>query len=383
MTFDGTKLRAIREEFPVLAGSIYLNTNSTGAFPRAAKEALEGFGALLGSWRDELWKERFFGDLAAHADALAELVGGEKGSVVTDANVATLLGRVVSCFAFEDRPKLVTTTLDFPTAPFLFQGFARYGAEPVVVPSRDGVRVDTEGLLRAIDDRTRLVCIPHATPGTGALVDLGAVVARAREVGALVAVDAFATVGAVPIDARALDLDFVLGGSHKFLCGLGAAFLYVKPKLLPELRPAVTGWMGTEDPLAFGDALTHASGTRRFLAGTPSVIGALVSRPGLTMVRELGVDAIRARSTALTGRVIARAKEAKIDVKTPESPEERGAIACLSFPGDVAVHKELLARNMVTSYRGLIRVAPHFYTTDEELETFMDTLVELARRARA
>ncbi|MBL9108950.1 MAG: aminotransferase class V-fold PLP-dependent enzyme, partial [Myxococcales bacterium] len=123
MTFDGTKLRAIREEFPVLASSVYLNTNSTGAFPRAAKEALEGFGALLGSWRDELWKERFFGDLAAHADALAELVGGEKGSVVTDANVATLLGRVVSCFAFEDRPKLVTTTLDFPTAPFLFQGF--------------------------------------------------------------------------------------------------------------------------------------------------------------------------------------------------------------------------------------------------------------------
>ena len=140
-----------------------------------------------------------------------------------------------------------------------FKGFARYGAEPVVVPSKDGITIDEEALLEAIDERTQLVCVPHATPGTGALVDLGKVVRKARSVGALVAVDAFATVGAVPLDVVALDLDFALGGSHKFLCGMGAAFLYVKPSLLSSLEPAVTGWMGTEDPLAFGDASKHLS----------------------------------------------------------------------------------------------------------------------------
>ena len=373
------EMRALRREFPVLATGIYLNSNSTGALPIAAREGLDSFGSTWAAWRDEVWKERFFPALAEHGDALAALVNGPRGSVVTDANVATLLGRVVSCFSFQERPRLVTTTLDFPTAPFLFGGFSRYGAEAVVVPSRDGVTIDLEALLAAIDERTRLVCIPHATPGTGALVDLAAVVARARSVGALVAVDAFATVGAVPIDVTALDVDFLLGGSHKFLCGMGAAFLYVKPALLPSLSPAATGWMGTEDPLAFGDGLRHASGTRRFLAGTPNVMGAFVSLPGLKMVTTLGLAAIRERSLVLTQRVITRAKEANLGVASPESPERRGAIASLSFPGDANVHKRLLAQSMVSSYRGYLRVAPHFYSTDEEIDAFMDALVTFAR----
>ena len=227
----------------------------------------------------------------------------------------------------------MTTSLDFSTVPFLFKGFTRYGAETVVVPSKDGITVDEEALLAAIDERTRLVCVPHATPGTGALVDLAKVAARAHSVGALVAVDAFATVGAVPLDVTALDLDFVLGGSHKFLCGMGAAFLYVKPSLLGSLEPAATGWMGTEDPLAFGDASRHASTTRRFLAGTPNVMGALVSKGGLSIVREIGVPAIRESSLRRTGRVLDLAAEAGLGLATPRDDARRGAIACLRFPG--------------------------------------------------
>jgi kynureninase len=375
-------LLSYRREFPVLETGIYLNSNSTGALPRSATEALADLGGVFGTWRDEIWKERFFGELAAHGDALAALVGGAPGSVVTDANVATLLGRVVSCFSFRERPRLVTTTLDFPTAPFLFKGFSRYGAEPVVVPSKDGIAIDEEALLEAIDERTQLVCIPHATPGTGALVDLGKVVRKARSVGALVAVDAFATVGAVPLDVVALDLDFALGGSHKFLCGMGAAFLYVKPSLLASLEPAATGWMGTEDPLAFGNASKHASGTRRFLAGTPNVMGTLVSKGGLAMISEIGVSAIRKASLRRTGRVIALAEEARLGVVTPKDDARRGAIACLSFPGAEAVAKKLLAKNMVASYRGALRVAPHFYTTDDEIDTFMAEVVALAGKER-
>lgn len=370
-----------RREFPVLETGIYLNSNSTGALPRAAMVAMGELGALYRTWRDELWKERFFGELASHGDALAHLIGGAKGSVVTDSNVATLLGRVVSCFDFRERPRLVTTTLDFPTSGFLFRSFARYGAEPVLVGSKDGISIDEEALLAAMDERTQLVAIPHATPTTGAIVDIARVVRRAREVGALVAVDAFATVGAVPIDVVATDVDFVLGGSHKFLCGTGAAFLYVKPSLLPSLRPAVTGWMGTEDPLAFGEASCHASGTRRFLAGTPSVMGALFSKAGLAIVTELGVAAIREASLRRTARVIALAEEAGLGVVTPRDDDRRGAIACLSFPGAEVVAKKLLAQNMVASYRNAIRVAPHFYNTDEEIDMFMAEVVSLARKS--
>ncbi len=381
MSDPESKMLAARAEMPVLAESVYLNACSTGALPRAARDAMADLGELWMHWRDELWKDRFFGELAGHENALASLVGAAPGSVVTDANVATLLGRVVSCFDFRERPKLVTTTLDFPTAPFLFKGFVRYGAEPVVVPSRDGVRVDLEGVLSAIDARTRLVCIPHAVPTTGALVDVRTIVRRAHEMGALVAVDAFATVGAVPIDVGEWNVDFLLGGSHKFLCGMGAAFLYVKPSLLPSLTPAVTGWMGTADPLAFGDASTHAPGTRRFLAGTPSVVGALASKAGLATVSDIGVPAIREASLRRTGRILERAVAAGMKAITPTDVGERGAIACVSFPGDRDVFQTMLARGFVTSYRGSIRVAPHFYNTDDEIERFCDTMIALRDEA--
>lgn len=372
---------AARAEFPVLARCVYLNSCSTGAFPRAMSRVLSDYWQTLAEWRDEAW-ERFWREIHAYADALAALIGAPPGSVWTDVNLSSLLGRLLGAIDFRERTKIVTTDREFPTVPFLLDAQRRRGVEMTVVAAGDGARVDEEAIVAAIDERTRLVCLAHASYATGALVDLAPIVRRAREVGALVAVDAYQTVGAVPIDVGALGVDFLLGGAHKWLCGsIETGFLYVRPSRTAELEPLATGWMASKDPLTFERATEYASSARRFAAGTPAVLPALLSQPGLQIISEIGVDAIRRASLVMTERILARADDAKLPVLTPRDPAKRGGVVSLRFPGDAQVIAALKERRFVASYRLGARIAPHFYNTLEEIDRFMDALIELAREA--
>jgi selenocysteine lyase/cysteine desulfurase len=377
------RLSAARAEFPLLETCVYLNSNSTGATPRGVKAVLDEYWRTVERWRDEVW-DRWWSDLRAHAEELAALLGAPAGSVVCDVNVSTLLSRVLSCFDYRERPRVVTSDLEFPAVPHALRAFGRYGAVPVTVPSRDGIEVDSERLMGEIDERTELVCLSHAAFRTGALLDIEPIVRRAHEAGALVVLDAYQSVGVVPLDVTASGIDFVLGGAHKWLCGsYESAFLYVRPALLPWLRPAASGWIASSDPASFAPPSGWAEDTRRFAGGTPAVLPSQVSRPGLAILREIGVDAIRRRSLELTDRIIARADEAGVPVATPRSPERRGGIVVLRFPGDEAVARDLIASGFICSYRGGLRIAPHFYNADEEIDRFMDELVRRVRRAAA
>ena len=312
-------IASIRREFPLVETCVYLNSSSAGATPRAARAVLDDYWRTVERWRDEVWA-RWWDDLASHADAIAALLGAPAGSVVCDTNLATLFGRVLSCFDYRERPRVVTSDREFPSLPFTLRAFERYGAQPVVVPSRDGVAIDAEGIAAAIDERTQLVCVSHATYTAGALLDVAPIVRRAREVGALVLLDAYQSIGALPVDVSALGVDFVLGGSHKWLCGsYENAFLYVRPKLLAVLEPAATGWIASADPLSFAPSAQPEGGARRFAAGTPAVLPTLFSRPGLAIVRDLGLETIRSLSLAHTDHIIARADEAGLVVVTPRA----------------------------------------------------------------
>jgi len=365
----------MRAEFPLLETCVYLNSNSAGATPRGAKAALDEYWRTIERWRDEAW-EGWLEDMRAHADELAALIHAPAGSVVCDANVSTLFSRVMSCFDFRDRPRVVTSDREFPAIPHIVRAFGRYGAEPVTVP------FDAERIVSEIDERTQLVCVSHATFETGALLDIEPIVRRAREAGALVVLDAYQSIGVVPLDVTASGVDFVLGGAHKWLCGsYESAFLYVRPALLPRLRSAATGWIASADPMSFAPPTGWADGVRRFAGGTPAVLPSLFSRPGLAIIREIGIEEIRRRSLAQTDHIIARADEARIAVATPRAHERRGGIVALSFPGDAAVACDLVASGFICSYRGGLRIAPHFYNTDEEIDKFMDALVRRVRAA--
>jgi selenocysteine lyase/cysteine desulfurase/tryptophan 2,3-dioxygenase len=369
----------LRGEFPLLASCVYLNSNATGPTPRAAKEAFETYWRTVERWRDEAW-ESWWAEREVHANELATLIGAPPGSVVCDTNLATLFSRVLSCFDWRQRPRVITSDLEFPSVPFVLRAFGRYGVASVVVPSRDGVEIDVEQVVHAIDERTQLVCLSHATFGTGALLELGPITRRAHEVGALVALDAYQSVGIVPIDVAALDVDFLLGGAHKWLCGsYESAFLYVRPELIPRLEPAASGWIASADPLSFTPQTAWADDARRFAAGTPPVLPSLYSRPGLAIIRNLGMPTIRGISLAHTDRIIARADEAGLTVVTPRAHDRRAGIVALRFPGDAAVARALVESGHVCSYRGALRIAPHFFNTAEEIDSFMD---ELVRRAR-
>ncbi|MCW3841208.1 aminotransferase class V-fold PLP-dependent enzyme [Micromonospora yasonensis] len=370
---DDTAHEALRAEFPLLRTCVYLNNNSTGAVPRGAERVLHDYWETLRTWRDDVW-QGWFVDLDRYADSLAALLGAPPGSVVTDANLSTLLARVASCFDYRPpRNRVVTTDLEYPTVPFVFRAFGRYGAHLDVVGA-GGPHLDQDALEARLDERTLLVCVSHASFISGATVDLPRLVARAHDVGALVVVDAFQTVGVVPLDVTALGVDVVLGGAHKWLCGVGTAFLYVRPDLVPKLAPAATGWQAGDRALTFQPSTGWAPGTRRFAGGTPYPLTSLVSQVGLDLLAGIGVEAIRAHSLALTQRVLDRAGAAGIAVVSPTAPHRRGGVVCLDVPDGEAVKRRLAAQGVICSWRGYLRVGPHVYNTLDEIDTFMDAL---------
>ena len=379
MPLDDRTARAARGEFPLLDSCVYLNSNSTGAFPAGMQGVLGEYWRSLREWSDAGVWERWWAQLHEYADAMGAFLGAPPGSVVTDANVSSLLGRLLTCFDWRgERRRIVCTAGDFPTVPFLAGQFERYGAELVVVPMEASGAFDEGALERAIDERVRLVCVSHASYVSGALLDVPRIARRCRDAGVLLAVDAYQSIGAVPVDVEALGADFVLGGAHKWLCGsTEIGFLYVRPRLLERLEPAATGWVASLDPLSFGDVSEYASTARRFASGTPQVLPALLSRVGLDLLTSVGIETIRALSLRRTERIAAAAESAGIQVLTPRAKEKRGGFVSLRFPGDDRAHAALLKRGFVCSHRGGLRVAPHFYNTDEECDRFARALVEV------
>jgi kynureninase len=242
----------------------------------------------------------------------------------------------------------------------------------VPVASPDGFTLPVELVLDAIDDQTQLVSVSHVAFRSSYVQDLAAIVERAHQVGAMVIADLYQSAGTVPVNVRALNLDFATGGSVKWLCGgPGAGYLYVRRDLWPVLRPAATGWMAHEQPFAFeGGPIRYVDSAFRFLNGTPSVPALYSARSGYEIVNEIGVPAIRAKSQRQTARLIALAGEHGLPVNTCRDPEKRGGVVTLDVPNGLEVTRELARREILVDFRPAagIRVAPHFYTDDEELD---------------
>ena len=256
---------------------------------------------------------------------------------------------------------------------YLLQAQERHGVEVVVVP-------DAEAVLDAIDERTLLVPLSHVLFKTAELVDPEPVVRRAHEAGAHVFLDAYQSVGAVPLDVTALEVDFATGGSVKWLCGgPGAAWLYVRPDLAERLEPAFTGWQAHEQPFAFEPEQRYAQGAQRFLTGTPNVPALYAATAGYDVIEELGVDPIRSNSLRLTTLLIRLLDEAGLEVTSEREPYRRGGTVCVRTPHFEAVHKELAERQILCDFRpdvGL-RLGPHYFTTEDELAFAVDQIAEI------
>jgi kynureninase len=241
----------------------------------------------------------------------------------------------------------------------------------VSVPSDDGITIDPQRLLAAIDDRTRLVAVSHVLFRSAYLMDVDAICRRAREVGALISLDSFHAVGIVPVDVKRSKPDFLTGGVLKWLCGgPGACFLYVSPTVRDRLKPALTGWQAHARPFAFEETMEFTSGAFRWLNGTPVIPALYGCVEGAKLLRRAGIDAIRAKSVRLTSRLVDLADARGYTVNAPRDPARRGGTVALNVPHAYEVTQHLLSRNILVDYRvgAGIRIAPHFFTKEEEVE---------------
>jgi kynureninase len=373
----------LREQFPILESSTYLLSHSMGAAPLGAKAALAQYWEEWAAQGPQAW-EQWLPRIGEIADGIGALVGAPAGTVFLGPNVSVLQATLASCFDFSgERNEVVYESLQFPSLTYVWNEWERFGARTRVVSSDDGHTIATERIIDAITERTAIAVLSHAYYVSGAVADLPTIAAHCRSVGATLCVDAYQTVGVYPVDVTQWDLDIVTGGSHKWLLGgPGCGWIYVKPALRDRLRPAVTGWMAHARPFAFEDApIRYADSMYRFGHGTPTIPGYVVAQCGHRLIAQIGVARIREHNVRLTNAIVQMALERGLRVNTPLDPQRRTGWIGVDFAGADRICRELVDRRVFVDYRpgcGL-RISPHFYTTDDEIERFFRELDALRR----
>ncbi len=373
-----------RDEFPILASSNYLISNSLGAMPRRVYEDMREFADTWANRGVKAWEEGWWEMAVAVGDILGPIIGAGPGEISLHQNVTIAEAIVFSALRpTPERNRVVYSELNFPSIRYFYQ--AQENLDIQVVPSPDGIHVPLEDMLEAIDERTLVVPISHVIFKSAFLQDAEAIVRRAHEVGALVVLDTYQSCGAVPFDVHQLGADFVIGGSVKWLCGgPGVAYLWVRPDLREQLEPRLTGWMAHERPFDFEPRLEYTSSAFRFLNGTPNVPALYAARSGYQIIAQVGVEPIRGKSVRLTERIIELADEYGFPVNTPRDPNRRGGTVSVYPPHAREVSRQMLERNIMVDYRPTagIRVAPHFYNTLQEVEDAMAQMFEIVREER-
>jgi kynureninase len=377
-------LLAFREEFPILEKTTYLVSNSLGPMPRSVPEKLAEYARDWGELGVKAWNRGWWERPVDVGNEIAPLVNAGEGEIVMMPNVTIAQTAVLSSIDFpKERDTVVMTELDFPSVRYAYAEMAqRLGARVVVVRSEDGLTIDPEMLHAAIDERTRLVAVSHVLFRSAYLMDADAICRRAHEMGALVSLDSFHAVGITPVDVKRSKPDFLTGGVLKWLCGgPGACFLYVSPTIRDQLKPALTGWQAHSRPFAFEEEMEYTTGAFRWLNGTPVIPALYAAAEGPKILRRAGIGAIREKSVRLTSRLIELADARGYTVNAPRDPERRGGTVALDVPHGYEVTQHLLSRNILVDYRvgAGIRIAPHFFTKEEEVEeaiSEIDTALE-------
>lgn len=362
-----------RAEFPILDKTVYLISHSLGAMPRATYESLREYADLWATRGVRAWAEGWWEMPLDIGDEVGRIIGAPPRTVAMHQNVSVCQSLILSCFEPEGkRNKIVYSELEFPSVMYVYEAHARDGRFRLErVPTDDGITAPLERMLAAIDEETLLVPLSHVLFKSAYLQDARAITERAHEMGALVVLDTYQSAGTVPFSVTELDVDFCTGGSVKWLCGgPGAGYLYVHPRWHDRLEPKVTGWMAHEAPFAFDDELTYAPGIARFLHGSPAIPALYAARSGYRIINEIGVAEIRAKSIRQTSYLIELAEAAGFTVTSPKDPQRRGGTITINVAHAGAVTKELVRREIICDYRpgAGIRLSPHFYTKDEELE---------------
>ncbi len=371
-----TDFDLLRRRFPVLARKTYLNSGSYGALSVDVKAAFEAYlDDRMERGSDWDWWVSKNESVRA---VMARLVGASPDEIAITASASAGINGVASAIDFTGpRNRVVVSDFEFPTNAQIWHAQKKRGADVVHVPVDDTGYIPLEHFEAAIDERTAIVAVTHVCFRNGARLDIPGIVKIARKYGALVLLDTYQAIGTLPIDVKAYDVDFMVGGMLKYLLGTaGIGFLYVRGPLIPNLEPTVTGWFAQENIAAMDITKNAPSPTaRRFECGTPPVPNCYAAEAGLNILLEVGLDQIEARVRMLTRRFMERAREEGFHLATPDDDARRGPMVAVQSTDDKTLVDRLTERGIVTSCRnGNLRAGFHFYNNDDDIESLIRAL---------
>lgn len=375
-------LQAIRAQIPILGSLLPMNNCSQAPQCDATREAA---AAYLSSWNEAgMDWDAWIGETEAARAEFAALIGADPDDVGVATSVSQATASIASGLDYSGRRnRVLVSGAEFPTVGHVWLAQERFGAEIDWVPVHDGA-VELGEYAARIDERTLIVSACRGYYQSGFKQDIPAIAELAHAQGALLYVDAYQTLGTEPFDAPASGADFVASGNLKFLMGIpGIAFVWVRPGLAARLQPAITGWFGRADPFAFDETtLDWGSGGRRLDTGTPPIFEAYVARAGMAWLGSIGLDAIGRWTTHLAEHLVEGARGRGLAILGPSDPHRRAPTTAILCDDSHAIEGGLRTRGIIGSARGpVLRLAPHFYNTTEDLDRALDAVADLIRSA--
>ncbi len=369
-----------RPEFPGLERSVYMNTCSLGQLSRRSMDGMQRFQEQWLSYGASAWYELWLGEMTDARARFARLVNAQPHEIAILPSVGVALSVIGSSLDFSARPEVVVTEMDFPTIPYQWMARREEGAQLRLLPSPDRVQVPLESFAQAIGPRTALVATTHVFFTSGWVQDIAAISALAHTAGALCLVDGYQAAGQILVDVKAADVDVYISGGLKWLLGgPGIVFMYVREELIPQLHPTTTGWFAAKDMFKFNpERFEMAEDARRFEPGTPAVAAVYAANSGLSIIEEIGVAAIRARTAELDADLIRRLAAAGLQPRLPAQMARHAGIVMLPVENPSAAVKALKERGIIIDYRpGALRLSPYFYNTETENQLLVNAIGEV------
>ena len=365
----------IRSRFPVFQNKTYLNSCSYGALAKEVEASLrcyiEDRNEKGADW--DYW----VGRNEAVRGSVARLIGAESDEVAVTASVSAGINSLASALNFDGpRKKVIITDFEFPTNAQIWYAQEMRGAQVVRLAEVDG-EIPLEKFEQAIDEETLIVATAQVAFRHGAKQNIPAIAEIARRKGALMMVDTYQALGTMPFDVRQAGVDFAVGGMLKYLLGTaGIAFLYTRQELIESLAPTVTGWFAQEDIMAMDITGYSPSATaRRFEAGTPPVPNTYMAEAGMTILHEIGLEAIERRIGKLTTAIKDLSAEAGYTMASSSDSSRHGAMITLRSHDENRLVAGLSEDNIVVSCRnGNLRISTHFYNNQADIEHLFGAL---------
>jgi selenocysteine lyase/cysteine desulfurase len=375
-------LLAYRDEFPILARKVYLNSCSLGALSRRSMDAMTRFQEYWNEYGAQAWYRIWMDELTALRAKFARLIGAQPHEIALAPNVSAALSEVSSALDLGSRNRVVLNDMDFPTLAYQWLAKERLGAEVAFAHSADRMTLPASSYAPLIDASTGIVATSRVFFLSGYIQDIATIAETAHRHGAFLLVDDYQGTGQIPLDVKVADIDFLVSGTLKWLMGgPGVAFIYAREELIPGLRPTVTGWWAARDQFQFKTTeFAYRDDAGRLEAGTPATAAMYAASAALDLVLEIGVERIRERTRYLSDDLIRRCQEHGWPIHSPLDSAARSSIVMLALDRPDAIVEGLTARDIIVDYRpGLVRISPHFYNTVEENATIVAAIDQLLR----